>query len=129
MAARARSNRSRRLFATPSAPAALHSAYFALNLRRGDEVIAPTFTFLSTVMPLFVCNAVPVLVDCEPDTGNIDPAVIEAAITPRTRAIVVVHINGHVCDIDPIVAIARRHGLKLVAACRVRSWCPPVKAA
>jgi dTDP-4-amino-4,6-dideoxygalactose transaminase len=103
--------------ACSSGTAALHSAYFALDLRRGDEVIAPTFTFLSTVMPLFVCNAVPVLVDCEPDTGNIDPAAIEAAITPRTRAIVVVHINGHVCDMDPIVEIARRRGLRLVEDC------------
>jgi perosamine synthetase len=65
-------------------------------------------------MPLFVVNAVPVLVDCEPDTGNIDPAVIEAAITPRTRAVVVVHINGHACDMAPIVDICRRRGLKLV---------------
>ena len=100
-----------------SGTAALHSAFFGLGLERGDEVIAPTFTFLSTVMPLFVVNAVPVLVDCEPDTGNIDPAAIEAAITPRTRAIVVVHINGHPCDMDPIVEIARRRGLPIVEDC------------
>jgi perosamine synthetase len=100
--------------ACSSGTAALHSAFFGLGLEAGDEVIAPTFTFLSTVMPLFVVNAVPVLVDCEPDTGNIDPAVIEAAITPRTRAVVVVHINGHACDMEPIVDICRRRGLKLV---------------
>ena len=100
-----------------SGTAALHSAFFAIGLESGDEVIAPTFTFLSTVMPLFVVNAVPVLVDCERDTGNIDPAAIESAITARTRAIVVVHINGHPCDMDPIVAIARRRGLKLVEDC------------
>jgi perosamine synthetase len=100
--------------ACSSGTAALHSAFFGLGLEAGDEVIAPTFTFLSTVMPLFVVNAVPVLVDCEPDTGNIDPAVIEAAITPRTRAVVVVHINGHACDMAPIVDICRRRGLKLV---------------
>lgn len=100
--------------ACSSGTAALHSAFFGLGLEADDEVIAPTFTFLSTVMPLFVVNAVPVLVDCEPDTGNIDPAVIEAAITPRTRAVVVVHINGHPCDMAPIVDLCRRRGLRLV---------------
>lgn len=100
--------------ACSSGTAALHSAFFGLGLEAGDEVIAPTFTFLSTVMPLFVVNAVPVLVDCEPDTGNIDPAVIEAAVTPRTRAVVIVHINGHACDMAPIVDICRRRNLRLV---------------
>ena len=100
--------------ACSSGTAALHSAYFGLGLGAGDEVIAPTFTFLSTVMPLFVVNATPVLVDCEPDTGNIDPDAIEAAITPRTRAVVVVHINGHPCDMEPIVEICRRRDLRLV---------------
>ncbi len=100
--------------ACSSGTAALHSAFFGLGLEAGDEVIAPTFTFLSTVMPLFVVNAVPVLVDCEPDTGNIDPAVIEAAITPRTKAVVIVHINGHACDMEPIVDLCRRRGLRLV---------------
>ena len=100
-----------------SGTAALHSAFFGIGLQPGDEVIAPTFTFLSTVMPLFVVNAVPVLVDCELDTGNIDPAAIEGAITPRTRAIVVVHINGHPCDMDPIAEIARRRGLRLIEDC------------
>jgi perosamine synthetase len=100
--------------ACSSGTAALHSAYFGLGLGSGDEVIAPTFTFLSTVMPVFVVNATPVLVDCEPDTGNIHPAAIEAAITPRTRAVVVVHVNGHTCDMEPILDICRRRGLRLV---------------
>ncbi|MEA2685944.1 MAG: perosamine synthetase [Actinomycetota bacterium] len=100
--------------ACSSGTAALHSAYFGLGLGAGDEVIAPTFTFLSTVMPLFVVNATPVLVDCEADTGNIDPDAIEAGITPRTRAVVVVHINGHPCDMDRIVEICRRRDLRLV---------------
>lgn len=100
--------------ACSSGTAALHSAYFGLGLEPGDEVIAPTFTFLSTVMPLFVVNAVPVLVDCEPDTGNINPAAIEAAVTPRTKAVVVVHLNGHACDMAPIVGLCRSRGLKLV---------------
>jgi len=100
-----------------SGTAALHSAFFGLGLEPGDEVIAPSFTFLSTVMPLFVVNATPVLVDSEPDTGNIDPAVIEAAITPRTRAVVVVHINGHPCDMSPILEIARRRGVRVIEDC------------
>ena len=100
-----------------SGTAALHSAYFALGLEPGDEVIAPTFTFLSTVMPLFTLNAVPVLVDSEPYSGNIDPAAIEAAVTERTRAIVVVHLNGHPCDMAPIMAVARRRGLRVVEDC------------
>jgi dTDP-4-amino-4,6-dideoxygalactose transaminase len=100
--------------ACSSGTAALHSAFFGLGLEAGDEVIAPTFTFLSTVMPLFVVNATPVLVDCEPDTANIDAHAIEAAITPRTRAVVVVHINGHPCDMAPIVDLCRRRGLRLV---------------
>lgn len=97
-----------------SGTAALHSAFFALGLQPGDEVIAPSLTFLSTVMPLYTVNAVPVLVDSDPDTGNIDPLAIAAAITPRTRAIVVVHLNGHVADMAPIRAIATRHGLAIV---------------
>lgn len=100
-----------------SGTAALHSAFFGLGLETGDEVICPTFTFLSTVMPLFVVNALPVLVDCEPDTGNIDASNIEAAITHRTKAIVVVHLNGHVCDMGPIIDIARRRNLKVVEDC------------
>jgi dTDP-4-amino-4,6-dideoxygalactose transaminase len=103
--------------ACSSGTAALHSAYFGLGLEAGDEVIAPTFTFLSTVMPLFVVNATPVLVDAEPDTGNVDPAAVEAAVTPRTRAVVVVHVNGHPCDMDPIADICRRHDLRLVEDC------------
>jgi perosamine synthetase len=100
--------------ACSSGTAALHSAFFGLGLGAGDEVIAPTFTFLSTVMPLFVVNATPVLVDCESDTGNIDPAAIEGAVTPRTKAVVVVHLNGHACDMDPIADVCRRHRLRLV---------------
>lgn len=103
--------------ACSSGTAALHSAFFGLGLEAGDEVIAPTFTFLSTVMPLFVVNATPVLVDGEPDTGNIDPDAIEAAVTTRTRAVVVVHLNGHPCDMERIVDICRRRDLRLVEDC------------
>jgi perosamine synthetase len=107
----------RHALSVTSGTAALHSAFFGLGLGAGDEVLAPTFTFLSTVMPLFVVNATPVLVDADARTGNIDPADIERRITPRTRAIVVAHLCGHPCDMDPIVAIARRHGLRIVEDC------------
>lgn len=105
---------SRHALACSSGTAALHSAFFALGLEEGDEVLAPSFTFLSTVMPLFVVNATPVLVDNEPDTGNVDADAIEAAVTPRTRAVVVVHVNGHPCDMERIADVCRRHRLRLV---------------
>lgn len=108
---------SRFALACSSGTAALHSAFFALGLESGDEVIAPSLTFLSTVMPVFVVNATPVLVDSEPDTGNVDPEAIEAAVTPRTRAVVVVHVNGHPCDMERIVEVCRRHDLRLVEDC------------
>jgi dTDP-4-amino-4,6-dideoxygalactose transaminase len=103
--------------AVSSGTAALHSAFFGLGLGPGDEVLVPTFTFLSTVMPLFVVNATPVLVDAEPDTGNIDPADLEDRITDRTKAIVVTHLCGHPCDMTAITRIARQHGLKLIEDC------------
>jgi perosamine synthetase len=107
----------RHALSVSSGTAALHSAFFGLGLGAGDEVLAPTFTFLSTVMPLFVVNATPVLVDADPRTGNIDPSDIERHVTPRTRAIVVAHLCGHPCDMDRIVDIARRNGLRIVEDC------------
>lgn len=103
--------------ATSSGTTALHSAYFGLGLEPGDEVICPTYTFLATVMPLFVVNAVPVLVDLDPQTGNLDPGEIERNITSRTRAVVVTHLWGQPADMGSILAIARRHGLKVVEDC------------
>ena len=103
--------------AVSSGTAALHSAYFGLGLEPGDEVIVPTYTFLATVMPLFVLNVVPVLCDAETDTGNLDPAEIEKHIGPRTRAIVVTHLWGHPCDLPRISQIAKRHRLALVEDC------------
>lgn len=99
---------------TNSGTNALHSAYFGIGLKPGDEVIAPTNTFLATVTPLLQVGAVPVLADAERDTGNIDPADVERKITPRTRAIVVTHLRGHSCDMDALVEIAQRHRLHLV---------------
>lgn len=103
--------------ATTSGTAALHCAYVGLGLEPGDEVIAPTYTFLATVMPIFAVNAVPVLVDADPDTGLVDVDRIEAAITPRTRAIVVVHLNGYPVDMDAVLGIARKHHVAVVEDC------------
>jgi perosamine synthetase len=103
--------------ATASGTAALHSAFFAAGFGPGDEVIVPSYTFLATVMPLFVTKATPVLVDSEPDTGNIDPGRVEQAITSRTRGLVVTHMWGHPCDMDRLVPIARRHQLVLIEDC------------
>jgi perosamine synthetase len=103
--------------AMSSGTAALHSAFFGLGLGEGDEVLAPTFTFLSTVMPIFVVNALPVLVDAEPDTGNIDPADIERRITPQTKALVITHMQGHACDMSRIMDLVRKHRLTLIEDC------------
>ncbi|MFI7602164.1 DegT/DnrJ/EryC1/StrS family aminotransferase [Actinoplanes sp. NPDC049681] len=107
----------RRTLGLSSGTAALHSAFFALGTGPGDEVLCPTNTFLATVMPLVQLGAVPVLCDAEADTGNIDPASIAAAITPRTVGIAVTHLWGHPCEMDAILEIARRHGLWVVEDC------------
>jgi len=107
----------RHALATSSGTAALHSAFFGLGLEPGDEVIAPTYTFLATVMPIVACNSTPVLVDVEPDTGNIDLAAAEQAVTSRTRAMVVTHLNGHPVDMRRALDIAHRHGIRLVEDC------------
>jgi perosamine synthetase len=90
---------------------ALHLALAALGVGPGDEVIVPSLTFVATANTVTYCGARPVFVDAEPETWTIDPAAIEAKITPRTRGIIVVHLFGHPADMDPINALARRHGL------------------
>ena len=99
---------------TQSCTAALEMAAILAQLEPGDEVLMPSFTFVSTANAVVLRNAVPVFVDIRPDTLNIDETLIEAAITPRTRAIFVVHYAGVCAEMDPIVAIARRHGLLVV---------------
>jgi perosamine synthetase len=94
--------------------AALHLALTALGIGPGDEVLVPTLTFVATANAVVQCGARPVFVDAEPATWNLDPALIEAKITARTKAIVVVHLYGHPVDMDPIVALARRQGLWVV---------------
>jgi len=100
--------------AVNSATAALHLAMEAIGIGPGDEVIAPTLTFTATVEVARYLGADAVLVDVDPVTLNMDPARIEAAITPRTKAILPVHYAGLACDMDAIFDIARRHQLQVV---------------
>ncbi len=103
-----------RALLTPSCTAALEMAALLLNLEPGDEVIMPSFAFVSTANAFVLRRAVPVFVDIRPDTLNIDETKIEAAITPRTRAIVALHYAGVACEMDAIDAIAARHRLAIV---------------
>ena len=99
---------------THSCTAALEMAALLLDLAPGDEVIMPSFTFVSTANGFVLRGAVPVFVDVRADTLNIDEHLIEAAITPRTRAICVVHYAGVACEMDAINAIAAKHGLVVI---------------
>lgn len=100
--------------AVNSATAGLHLALEAVGIIPGDEVITTTYTFTATAEVIRYLGADPVLVDIDPTTFNIDPKYIEAAITPRTKAIVPVHFAGLSCDMQAILAIARKHNLKVV---------------
>ncbi len=92
----------------------LRLALLAAGIRAGDEVIVPPYTFAATATAVVECNATPVFADLELDTFNIDPKAIEAAVTPRTRAIIPVHMGGLPVDMDAILAIARRHNLVVI---------------
>ena len=93
---------------------ALDVALAALGIGPGDEVILPTFTIISCAQAIVRAGAVPVVVDSDPITWNMDVAQIEARITPRTKAIMVVHIYGLPVHMDPVLAIAKKHGLKVI---------------
>jgi perosamine synthetase len=93
---------------------ALQVAVSLLDLQPGDEVIMPTFTIISCALPVVMADAVPVLVDSDPGTWTMDVSQIEARITPRTRAIMPVHIYGHPVDMDPILQLADSYQLKVV---------------
>ena len=86
----------------------------ALGLGPGDEVIVPANTFIATVLAVSANGCTPVLADPDPGTMLLDPATVESLITPRTRAIIAVHLYGRLCDMDALSAIARRHGLRLI---------------
>ena len=99
---------------THSCTSALELAALLLDVRSGDEIIMPSYTFVSTANAFVLRGAVPVFVDIREDTLNLDETLIEAALTPRTRAIVPVHYAGVACEMDAITAIAERHDLKIV---------------
>ena len=99
---------------TTSCTHALEMSAMLLDIAPGDEVIIPSFTFVSTVNAFVLRGAIPVFVDIRPDTLNLDERLVERAITPRTRAIVPVHYAGVACEMDALVRIARRHGLAIV---------------
>lgn len=97
--------------ATACCTGAIHLALMALGIKAGDEVIAPETTWIASVEPVLYIGAKPVFVDVLADTWCIDPKKIEAAITPKTKAIIVVHLYGNVCEMDEIMAIAKKYNL------------------
>jgi dTDP-4-amino-4,6-dideoxygalactose transaminase len=97
-----------------SGTSALHIAMLLLNIGQGDEVITTPSTFVATAWAISYVGARPVYVDIDDATFNIDPAHVERAISPRTKAIMPVHLYGHPADMDPLLAICKKHGLPLV---------------
>jgi L-glutamine:2-deoxy-scyllo-inosose/3-amino-2,3-dideoxy-scyllo-inosose aminotransferase len=95
----------------------LQAALAAMGVGPGDEVIIPALTWMATAMAAHYLGAIPVFVDVQPDTLCLDPAPVEEAVTPRTKAIIPVHLYGSMTDMDAILAIARRHGLAVIEDC------------
>ena len=100
--------------ATSNGTTALHLCLATLEIGAGDEVLVPDLTFVSTANVVRYTGATPVLVDSEPRTWGMDPADARRKITPRTRAIIPVHLYGHPVDMDPLLALAAEHGLDIV---------------
>ncbi len=99
---------------TSSGTDANHLVLWGLGIKPGDEVIIPANTFIATAWGATLCGATPVFVDCHPESYNIDPSKVEAAITSKTKAIVAVHLYGQSADLDPLKEIAKKHNLILV---------------
>src|SRR3954454_7755398 len=93
---------------------ALHLALTALDISPGDEVVTASHSFIATANSVRYCGATPVFVDIDPETYNIDPALVADAITPRTRAILVIHQMGMPCDLGALVALSKRHSIVLI---------------
>jgi dTDP-4-amino-4,6-dideoxygalactose transaminase len=106
--------RQSRVFLTQSCTSALEMAALLIDLEQGDEVIMPSYTFVSTANAFVLRGAIPVFVDIDTATQNISPQCVERALTPRTRAIVAVHYGGVGCDMDYLCALASRHNLILI---------------
>src|SRR6201997_1109414 len=100
--------------AVTNGTAALEVTMAALDIGPGDEVIVPNYTFIATASAVLFANALPVLVDVDPETYCLDPRLAEAAITSRTKAIIAVHMGGHPADLDALQEIARKHGIQLI---------------
>lgn len=100
--------------AVSNGTAALHTAILSLGIGKGDEVIVPAFSMGACFLSVIYTGAKPVFVDCELETYNIDPGKIEEKITKKTKAIMAVHTYGHPCDMDPILAIAKKHNLRVI---------------
>ena len=107
-------NGNKHCIALTSGTAALHMALVGVGCGAGDEVITPAYSWTSSVSCILHHNAIPVFVDVDPLYNNIDPSKIEAAVTPRTKAILVVHLHGVPADMNPIMAIARKHKLMVI---------------
>jgi dTDP-4-amino-4,6-dideoxygalactose transaminase len=97
-----------------SGTSALHLALLAAGIGPGDEVITVSMTFVATAAAILYCGAKPVFVDIDRDTWTMDPNLVEAAVTPRTKAILPVHLHGLVAEMDPIIEVARRHRLAVI---------------
>ncbi len=118
----ARHHRAAHAIATTSATAALHLCTAALGLGDGDDVVVPAFTWITSANAAEYVGARAVFVDVSPETFNVDVDALEAAITPRTKAIIAVHLFGLAAEMDDILAVARRHGLEAVVAPVRPSW-------
>jgi dTDP-4-amino-4,6-dideoxygalactose transaminase len=110
-------NGSRYAIAVNSCTAALHLSMLAAGVQPGDEVIVPAMTFAATANAVIHAGGQPAFVDCLKDTMNIDPEAVEAALTPKTKAIIPVHFAGRPCDMESLMDIARRHDLKVIEDC------------
>jgi dTDP-4-amino-4,6-dideoxygalactose transaminase len=113
----AESHRARHCVGLSSGTDANHLSLATLGIGPGDEVIVPVNTFVATVWGATLCGARPVFVDCDPTSYNIDPSAVERAIGPRTKAIISVHLYGQPADLNPLLDLAKVHGLFLVEDC------------
>jgi len=96
---------------------AIHGGFFGLGIGKGDEVICPSITFWASVLQVYSLQATPVFADIHPETLCLDPVEFQRCISPRTKAVVVVHYGGHAADMDAIMAIARKHNVKVLEDC------------
>ena len=100
-----------------SGTAALHCALVGCGVNLGDEVIVPAYSFIATASAVIMAGAIPIFVDIQPETGNIDPSFVESAITDKTKAIIAVHLHGLPADMEQLKAIAQFHQLHLIEDC------------